>query len=37
MVVPAGNYEKEKKLLKELDARPEVDHSQGLANTEAMD
>lgn len=37
LVVPAGNYEKEKKLLKELDARPEVDHSQGLANTEAMD
>lgn len=30
LVVPAGNYEKEKKLLKELDARPEVDHSQGL-------
>lgn len=37
LVVPAGNYETEKKLLKELDSRPEVDHSQGLANTEAMD
>lgn len=37
LIVPAGNYEKEKKLLKELDARPEVDHSQGLANIEAMD
>lgn len=37
LVVPAGNYEKEKKLLKEIDACPEVDHSQGLANTEAMD
>lgn len=37
LVVPAGNYDKEKRLLKELDARPEVDHSQGLANTEAMD
>ena len=37
LVVPAGNYEKEKKLLKELDARPEVDHTQGLANIEAMD
>ena len=37
LIVPAGNYEKEKKLLKELDARAEVDHSQGLANTEAMD
>lgn len=37
LVVPAGDYEKESRLLKELDARPEVDHSQGLANTEAMD
>ena len=37
LIVPAGNYEKEKKLLKELDARPEVDHSQGLANIEAID
>ncbi|MDE7268394.1 MAG: MMPL family transporter [Lachnospiraceae bacterium] len=37
LVVPAGNYEKEKKLLRELDSRAEVDHSQGLANTEAMD
>ena len=37
MVVPAGNYEKEKQLLKELDSRPEVDYTMGLANTEAMD
>ncbi len=37
LVVPAGNYEKEKQLLKELDARPEVDYTMGLANTEAMD
>ena len=37
LIVPAGNYDKERKLLRELDARPEVDHSQGLANTEAMD
>lgn len=37
LIVPAGNYEQEKKLLKELDSLPEVDHSQGLANTEAMD
>lgn len=37
LIVPAGNYEKEKKLLKELDARPEIDHTQGLANIEAMD
>lgn len=37
LIVPAGNYEKEKKLLKELDARPEIDHTQGLTNIEAMD
>ena len=37
MIVPAGNYEKEKLLLKELDSRPEVDYTMGLANTEAMD
>ena len=37
LVVPAGNYDKEKALLKEIDARPEVDYSMGLANTEAMD
>lgn len=36
LIVPAGNYEKEKKLLAELDARPEIDHTLGLANTEAM-
>ncbi len=37
MIVPAGNYDKEKRLLRELDAREEIDHTQGLANTEAMD
>ncbi len=37
LVVPAGNYEKEKKLLEELDAREEIDYTMGLANTEAMD
>lgn len=37
MLVPAGDYEKEKRLMRELDARQEVDHTQGLANTEAMD
>ncbi len=37
MIVPAGNYDKEKRLLQELDAREEIDHTQGLANTEAMD
>lgn len=36
LIVPAGNYDKEKKLLADLDARPEVDHTMGLANTEAM-
>ncbi|MBR5421700.1 MAG: MMPL family transporter [Lachnospiraceae bacterium] len=36
LVVPAGDYEKEKKLLAELDRRDEVDYSQGLSNTEAM-
>ncbi len=37
LIVPAGNYEKEKQLLKELDLRPEVDYTMGLSNTEAMD
>ena len=37
LIVPAGNYEREKQLLKELDSRPEVDHTMGLSNTEAMD
>ncbi len=37
MIVPAGNYEKEKALLKELDQYPEIDYTMGLSNTEAMD
>ena len=37
MIVPAGNYEKEKRLLEELEAREEIDYTMGLANTEAMD
>lgn len=37
LIVPAGNYEKEKALLKELDSLPEVDYTMGLSNTEAMD
>lgn len=37
LIVPAGDYEKEKRLLAELDRYTEVDHSQGLSNTEAMD
>lgn len=37
LIVPAGDYEKEKKLLTELEACKEVDYAMGLANTEAMD
>ncbi len=37
LMVPAGSYDKEAALMKELESRPEVDHCQGLANTEAMD
>ena len=37
LIVPAGDYEKEAKLLEELEACPEVDYTQGLANIEALD
>lgn len=37
LIVPSGSYDKEAALMKELEARPEVDYCQGLANTEAMD
>ena len=37
LMVPAGNYESEALLMKTLESMPEVDHCQGLANTEAMD
>ena len=37
MMVPAGNYDAEKRLITELESRPEVDHCQGLANIEAID
>lgn len=37
LIVPAGDYEKEAKLLKELESREEVASTMGLANTEAMD
>lgn len=37
LIVPAGSYEKEGRLLEELDNREEVDYSVGLSNTEAMD
>lgn len=36
-MVPSGDYSKEKQMLYELDNRPEVKSSTGLANTEAMD
>ncbi|WP_408070032.1 MMPL family transporter [Butyrivibrio sp. JL13D10] len=35
--IPAGNYEKEKKLIQNYLACPEVKSAQGLANIEAMD
>lgn len=37
MMVPAGDYEREGRLLRDLDALPEVDSVLGLANVEAMD
>ena len=37
LIVPAGNYEKEKALLRELEFCPEVSSTLGLSNTEAMD
>ncbi len=37
MIVPAGDYGKERELLAALEAREEVAYSVGLSNTEAMD
>ena len=37
VMVPAGDYEKEHKLLERLDSLPQVDSTMGLANIEAMD
>ncbi len=37
LVVPAGDYDTERALLKEVDAFDEVDSSMGLVNIEAMD
>ena len=37
LVIPAGNYESEKRLLKDLEECPEVESAMGLANIEAMD
>lgn len=37
LMVPAGDYNAEAKLIAELESMDEVDHCVGLANTEAMD
>jgi predicted RND superfamily exporter protein len=37
MLVPAGDYEKEGRLLRDLEAMPEVESAMGLANIEALD
>ena len=37
LMVPAGSYDKEAKLISDLEACEEVDSCMGLANTEAMD
>lgn len=37
LVIPAGDYEKERQILTDLDGRPEVDSTMGLVNIEAMD
>ena len=37
LVVPAGDYEKERAILDQLDAMPEVERTQGLSNIEALD
>ena len=37
LVVPSGDYEKEKELLEELETYDEIDYTMGLANVEAMD
>ncbi|MGN0986089.1 MAG: MMPL family transporter, partial [Candidatus Enterenecus sp.] len=37
LVVPTGDYEKEGKILAELEACDEVDYTMGLSNVEAMD
>ena len=37
LVVPAGDYETEARLLSDLEGYEQVDHTMGLANVEAMD
>ncbi len=36
VIVPAGDYDKEKSLLADYEAREEIDHAVGLSNTEAL-
>ncbi len=36
VIVPAGDYDKERSLLADFEAREEVDHAMGLSNTEAL-
>lgn len=36
LIVPSGDYESESALIRDLEARPEVDYVTGLANSEAM-
>ena len=36
LVVPSGDYEKERAILDALDAKPEVDRTMGLSNIEAL-
>ena len=36
LVVPSGDYEAEREILDELSAMPQVDHTQGLSNTDAL-
>lgn len=37
LIVPAGSFDKEKAMLRDLEACPEVDYTMGLTNIEAMD
>ncbi len=37
LVVPTGDYDREREILEELDSRSEVDYTLGLTNAEAMD
>ena len=37
LVVPTGDYDKERALLEELEEHDEIDHTMGLTNIEALD